>query len=289
MLNISEIELYISRLTKNDKTLTCIQIYQILINVHLVKRLSFSLCTNTTLVTLSLCGTNIGNRGVFYLSQSLKANNTIKTLKLIRNVIGDEGCLSLSSFLSINRSIEELDLLENNIGNEGVQKIAESIACNTSLLHLRLWNNKIGNEGVKYLASSISINETLTELILSENTKIDTNGMKILEDTLRSNNISLKEVVITHDYDSNEIQKKIDEICTWNEIGNIELISEMISPMPSSCANRIFFLIWIIKSSSDFYMNNYFPSYKCIYYIMNMLKVQDVVKSGNPIDYSSWI
>lgn len=285
---ISDIKSNISKLMKNDKYLSIIRIYHALINDDLVKKLSFSLCKNNNLVTLSLFSTNIGNRGVFYLSESLKINRSLKTLKLIGNIIGDDGCFHLSFLLSINKSIEELDLLKNNIGNKGVKKIAEGIVYNTTLIHLRLWNNKIGNKGIKYLASSISINETLKELILSENAKIDNTGMKILEKTLKNSNVSLTEVVITNDYERNDIQKEIDEICIWNYIGFIELTAEIINPLPFSVVNRIFFIIWIIKTSTEISKSSYLPTDRWICLIMNMLKVKDVVKSGSPIDFTCW-
>ena len=91
--------------------------------------------SNSTLTTLDLTNTKIGDSGASALSDSLKSNIALKTLILRTNKIGDSGAASLCDSLKLNSTLITLDLDRNpSISDSSLKtQIADEIGKNKSL------------------------------------------------------------------------------------------------------------------------------------------------------------
>ena len=94
---------------------------------------------------------------------------------------------SFSSQISDNDTIESLKINHNSIDDDGVRILAQSLKHNKKLQHLSLqFNTRITSVSVPSLVELICINSTLSVLDVS-NTSIDTEGVKKLAGSLKSN------------------------------------------------------------------------------------------------------
>ncbi|CAF4054781.1 unnamed protein product, partial [Rotaria magnacalcarata] len=95
-----------------------------------LRRIAYSLKSNTTLITLNLAGNNFGITGIKYLLIALQSNITLTTLDLQNNKIGDEGIQCLAEFLYDNTTLTTLNLGGNDIEDKGAYHLASAIQHN---------------------------------------------------------------------------------------------------------------------------------------------------------------
>ncbi len=150
--------------------------------------------THTTITTLELIGTKMGNVGVKALAAGIprskittlnlseiemgasgrKAlfeaiqNSNITTLNLSHNRLGVSAARDLANMIPKSK-INALDISDNEIGTEGVKFLAESLKSNMMVTALNLRDNDIDAEGVEALADLMKNNTQITKLILEEN------------------------------------------------------------------------------------------------------------------------
>lgn len=130
-------------------------------NVKFDKKCIEMLATNTTLTSLYLYCSNVGDEGAKLLSN----HNALTFLNLNITNIGVNGARALSS----NTRLRSLLLSNNNIGDEG----AKAFSHNSTLTYLDLTRNAVGSDG----ASALLNNPILTELYLDYN-HITDSGVK---------------------------------------------------------------------------------------------------------------
>jgi hypothetical protein len=110
---------------------------------------------NTTLrelkVTRNAIGFGIGPLGVASLKRVLAGNSSLTSLSLWGSMVGDEGTEQLALGLAANASLTSLDLGWNGISDVGVGHLAKCLETNNSLLSLDLRNNAIDLGGVESL------------------------------------------------------------------------------------------------------------------------------------------
>ncbi|MES2676857.1 MAG: hypothetical protein V4612_00885 [Pseudomonadota bacterium] len=90
--------------------------------------------------------------------KALEINTTITSLILVRSQIGDEGAKALSEVLKTNTTLTDLNLAGNKIGDEGAKALSEVLKTNTTLTDLSLGQNKIGDEGFIEIAKAVVTN-----------------------------------------------------------------------------------------------------------------------------------
>ena len=95
-----------------------------------IRRLSRN---DATLTTLDLLSNDVGDEGAGRLAAALATNSILITLDLSSNQVGDEGAARLAEALAINSSLTTLDLWNNEVGDEAVGRLAEALATNSSL------------------------------------------------------------------------------------------------------------------------------------------------------------
>ncbi|KAI1298873.1 hypothetical protein EDD11_006744 [Mortierella claussenii] len=142
--------------------------------------------TNSTLITLTLCGKSIGDNGVLALSEALKTNPTLTTLTLWGDTIGDNGAFALFEALKINSTLTTLDLRGILIGDDGALVLSEALKTNSTLTTLGLWRNSIGDNGAFALSEALKTNSTLTALDLRD-IPIGDDGALVLFEALKTN------------------------------------------------------------------------------------------------------
>ena len=98
-----------------------------------------------------------------------------------------DAILSFSSSLSANKSLLILSIAYDSINDDGVITLVESLKPNDTLIGLYLENNSgITSASAQSLAELLLTNHTLTDIWL-DNTNIDTNGVLVLMESLKTN------------------------------------------------------------------------------------------------------
>ena len=138
-----------------------------------------------TLEHIKLTQCIIGPEEAQHLAQALHVNTSVKTLDLSNSPLGDEGAKALAEMLggngaessgTVNTTLEHVDLSSCSIGPVGAQHLAQALCVNTSVKTLKLSYNDLRDDGAKALAemlggngaeSSGTVNTTLEHVDLS--------------------------------------------------------------------------------------------------------------------------
>lgn len=130
---------------------------------------------------LNLSGNSCSLKALTALANSLETDTTIHSLILADSFLGDEGAIILATALKLNKGIHVLDLRGNNIRCDGAVALAQMLKTNNTLSSLLLEWNCLGiwDLGIKTLADSLSLNHALQTLDL-RNCKIGPRGAQAL-------------------------------------------------------------------------------------------------------------
>ena len=178
--------------------------------------------------TLTLYNTGIGEEDCVCLSELLKSNPHLKHLYVGLNYLSSESAemitsgathssslrildmsysqfsvaavVNLASLLSeqSNCKLEGLDLLRCNISSEGVAALATALCNNTTLHILNLDDNPIGREGAAALAQMLPQNRTLRRISLRDES-VGEEGSHQLVSSLDQNS-TLVEIMLPRKY-----------------------------------------------------------------------------------------
>eukprot|EP00995_Heteronema_vittatum_P007179 NODE_231_length_1611_cov_146.142766_g164_i0.p1 GENE.NODE_231_length_1611_cov_146.142766_g164_i0~~NODE_231_length_1611_cov_146.142766_g164_i0.p1 ORF type:complete len:382 (+),score=131.93 NODE_231_length_1611_cov_146.142766_g164_i0:32-1177(+) len=120
---------------------------------------------NTTLQTLALEGTDMGDQAISQFGITLGYNTTLRSLDLSDNV-RHTNCAELAKCLSINSTLHTLTL-EANAWTSGTAKaLYASLQHNQGLEGLQIHNAALDEPGATALQNSLRYNTTLQELAL---------------------------------------------------------------------------------------------------------------------------
>mmetsp|Transcript_42855 Transcript_42855/g.67180 ORF Transcript_42855/g.67180 Transcript_42855/m.67180 type:complete len:443 (-) Transcript_42855:793-2121(-) len=147
--------------------------------------LQASLSPMTTLTTVDLTDSCVGDEGASLVASAFAGNSSVTALGLSGNKIGDQGVRAIAGMLGRNRSLLSLFLRNNLIGSDGAKALAEALANeNRTLTKLNLKNNKIGEKGSQELAPMLQHNHTLQELNIWNN-ELGPGGATALAESLK--------------------------------------------------------------------------------------------------------
>ena len=172
--------------------------------------LAQSLCTNTTVKNISLCGNPIGDEGAMAFASMLggsiprvvsfeNAQTALQDVSLSKCSIGSVGAQHLAQALCVNTSVKALDLSHNPLGDEGAKALAEMLGgngaegsgtVNTTLEHVDLGWCSIGNIGAVHLAQALCVNTSVKTLDLSINSDIGSEGASAVKKMLEKRNLT---------------------------------------------------------------------------------------------------
>ncbi|XP_047693010.1 NACHT, LRR and PYD domains-containing protein 2 [Prionailurus viverrinus] len=177
------------------------------------KELSSALIVNQSLTHLCLAKNALGNGGVKLLCEGLSYPDCqLQMLVLWYCSIGSNGCHHLSTLLQQNSSLTHLDLGLNHIGITGLKFLCEALkkpVCNLKCLWL--WGCAITPFSCEILASALGNNQSLISLDLGQNS-LGYSGVKMLCNTLKLQNSSLRTLRLRIDESDPRIQKLLKEV-----------------------------------------------------------------------------
>ena len=118
-----------------------------------------------TITGISIYSTKVTKDNI--ISSQLSNNTTLKTLGIAAGSINDDGVNTLVQSLKYNKSITTLYLYRNpDITSASAQSLAELLLHNNTLEVLELWGTNIDTNGVLVLVETLKTNKGLRELDL---------------------------------------------------------------------------------------------------------------------------
>ena len=123
-----------------------------------------------TITYISISSTKVTKDNI--ISLQLSNNTTIKTLRITGGSINDDGVITLVQSLKYNKSITYLHLYSNpDITSASAQSLAELLLHNNTLEYLSLWGTNIDTNGVLVLVETLKTNKRLRLLCLDKQHK----------------------------------------------------------------------------------------------------------------------
>ena len=118
-----------------------------------------------TITWISIYSTKVTKDNI--ISSQLSNNTTLKTLVIADGSINDDGVIILVQSLKYNKSITYLFLYNNpDITSASAQSLAELLLHNNTLEVLELWDTNIDTNGVLVLVETLKTNKGLRRLYL---------------------------------------------------------------------------------------------------------------------------
>ena len=118
-----------------------------------------------TITWISILSTKVTKDNI--ISSQLSNNTTLKTLWIAGGSINDDGVITLVQSLKYNKSITGLDLDNNpDITSASAQSLAELLLHNNTLEYLYLKDTNIDTNGVLVLVETLKTNKRLRTLRL---------------------------------------------------------------------------------------------------------------------------
>ena len=123
-----------------------------------------------TITRISIYSTKVTKDNI--ISSQLSNNTTIKTLVIADGSINDDGVITLVQSLKYNKSITTLHLYNNpDITSASAQSLAELLLHNNTLVGLSLEGTNIDTNGVLVLVETLKTNKRLRTLYLDKQHK----------------------------------------------------------------------------------------------------------------------
>ena len=120
-----------------------------------------------TITRIDIYSTKVTKDNII-LSQ-LSNNTTLETLVIAGGSINDDGVITLVQSLKYNKSITDLYLRNNpDITSASAQSLAELLLHNNTLEYLELWGTNIDTNGVLVLVETLKTNKGLRRLWLDK-------------------------------------------------------------------------------------------------------------------------
>jgi hypothetical protein len=163
--------------------------------------LRMALCNISSLQSLALKDSILGNTGLAELAPALYCNTSIRVLDLSQNNLNDMGSAELlRDILRSNKTMTALDLSGNEFGRtaSAVEYVADGLGSNSTLLKIDLSMCALGDGGVSTLARNLGPrNTTLQKLTLVCNA-ITSKGVGVLLDTMEQNSHHITDLELQH-------------------------------------------------------------------------------------------
>ena len=137
---------------------------------YIVKFLLPQLLKIRTIMWIGIESTKVTKDNI--ISSQLSNNTKLKILRITDGSINDDGVITLVQSLKYNKSITRLYLFNNpDITSASAQSLAELLLHNNTLEVLRLDHTNIDTNGVLVLVETLKTNKRLRELHLDEQHK----------------------------------------------------------------------------------------------------------------------
>eukprot|EP00940_MAST-03C_sp_MAST-3C-sp2_P001911 g1911.t1 len=150
------------------------------------------LTNNKSLVTLNLSRSVLDEeRGYGPIARGIERNSTLKTLVLKRSALGNKGSACIANAMCKNQSIRRLDLHFNKIGDD-LKAFEEMLKENTTLRELILSYNLVGPKGAHSIAAALTSKSFLSHLDVRYNAIMDDGADAIANAAKRKRDLNVK-------------------------------------------------------------------------------------------------
>lgn len=176
--------------------LTCLSLNVNAIMVEGAKALSTALAHNNCNITrLNLYKCGMGNEGVIALCAALKHEDCkLVDLDLSNNNVNYEGVRSLCDLLKLQTArLTHLALRRNSLTARDIEPLRDVLRNNLTLTNLDLSANTLGDAGAECLYRGLTgVNSGRLENLSVGRNEMESRGIKLLSDALKSENCGLK-------------------------------------------------------------------------------------------------
>ena len=118
-----------------------------------------------TITMINIYSTKVTKDNI--ISSQLSKNTTLKILRIADGPINDDGVITLVQSLKYSKSITDLCLFDiPDITSASAQSLAELLLHNNTLEVLELWGTNIDTNGVLVLVETLKTNKRLRRLVL---------------------------------------------------------------------------------------------------------------------------
>lgn len=127
------------------------------LTTDMLQALSQALLVSSTVLSLMLYNTRIGDAGAVLIAEAMRGNSSITNLNLEECGIEDRGVRALAQALAGNRkgAVAALNLAHNKIGPDAAQGLATYIENSTVLTHLFLGYTGMGAAAAPFIAQAL--------------------------------------------------------------------------------------------------------------------------------------
>eukprot|EP00049_Salpingoeca_infusionum_P014179 m.264355 g.264355 ORF g.264355 m.264355 type:complete len:197 (+) comp15612_c0_seq7:170-760(+) len=150
---------------------------------HAADHFARALSLNSTLQVLHLYFAFVDCVATSAFLSSYPVASSVTTLTLTSSDIGDESAHALGRLLSANPQLKILSLNRTQLGASQLEPIVAALASNVVLHTLRLDENDFDVECMEHLASSLRVNRSIRTLSLCD-CKIPPAGIALLMDAI---------------------------------------------------------------------------------------------------------
>ena len=105
------------------------------------------------------------------VAKALEVNTTLTSLNLEKSQVGDEGGVAIAKALGVNTSLIKLNLRNCSIGYEGCTALGKAFEVNNTMVDICLMDNQIDADGRIAFAftKALGVNTSLTKVDLQGN------------------------------------------------------------------------------------------------------------------------
>ncbi len=180
----------ISRLLKNDPSLTELTIRFIKFTKIEINQFALALEKNTSLKKLIFYKTEIGDKNARVLANGIMENFGLEELTFYQNSLTEKGACLLCNAISKCVTIESFGFFRNSLGVGGMDCLRQGMKDNSMINSIELFQNGMGQEGAMIMADILQDNHNLVSLSISHNDIGDVGVCAIAEEVKKQENLT---------------------------------------------------------------------------------------------------
>eukprot|EP00041_Stephanoeca_diplocostata_P030944 m.949419 g.949419 ORF g.949419 m.949419 type:complete len:530 (+) comp23852_c0_seq3:209-1798(+) len=207
-------------------SLSSLQIHRSLIGDHKTRMLCKYLLGNKTILRLDLAHNAIGCSGARALAK-LMNNSVLEEVDFHDNKIGDVGAKALGRALRGSTRIKSVNVRLNRFGDAGGKHFFKGIAGNDSIEELNVGSNSMGAPVIEWLCGYVDHNTALMHLDITCNALGEQAGRRLLE--ALDGNVALRSLDIRLTKFDKDTEYQISVILKENMQKHTQLVQSSLS------------------------------------------------------------
>ena len=184
LLSLEQVE-QLSKAMTNNTSVKSMILWNSAIGDEGIKKLCMALKNNHTLLILNLKNNNLHDVSIQHIAEMLE-NSHLQSLDISSNHMSDEGVPRLAKVLTVNQHLNKFIINNNNISHIGLQAFVKCFKLNKNLTSFEMAQNKLGAQGAILMAQILGDECSLSDLNIAEN-QIEDRGAQALSEGLLNN------------------------------------------------------------------------------------------------------